>query len=36
MLTLRWRATYNVNALISRNTDLGALRTEIYTDHTHC
>jgi hypothetical protein len=28
--------TYDVNTLVPRNTNLGALRTEINTDNAHC
>jgi hypothetical protein len=31
-----WGNTHNVNALVTGNTNLGALRTQIYTDDTHC
>jgi hypothetical protein len=30
-----WGNTHNVNALVAGNTNLGALRTQIYTDDTH-
>lgn len=28
--------THNINTLVTGNTDLGALGTEIYTDDRHC
>jgi hypothetical protein len=31
-----WGSTHNVNTLVTGNTNLGALRTQIYTDDTHC
>lgn len=30
------RVTHNINTLVTGNTDLGALGTEIYTDDRHC